>query len=54
MKKQDFLDYAKTHGAQAAADLLLLCGPDGYDGDYAEYEELERTLNAGGETWAKN
>jgi len=45
MKKQDFLEYADTCGKQAAADLLLLCGPDGYDGDYDEYLELEKYLN---------
>lgn len=27
-------DYAKQHGKAAAASLLLLTGPDGYDGDY--------------------
>lgn len=45
MKKQDFLEYAEEMGRQAAADLLLLCGPDGYDGGYDEYIELERQLN---------
>lgn len=45
MKKQDFLEYAEACGKQAAADLLLLCGPDGYAGDYSEYLELEKILN---------
>lgn len=43
MTRQDIMDYANTHGRQAAADLLLLAGPDGYED--ADYDELERILN---------
>ena len=36
--REDILDYAERHGRQQAADVLLLCGPDEYEGD--DYEEL--------------
>lgn len=42
--KTDILEYAKAQSNEAAADLLLLCGPDGYDGSYTEYEELMNEL----------
>ena len=45
MKYQDFMEYAEANGKPMAADLLLLCGPDGYEGSYEEYEDLERVLN---------
>ena len=45
MTKQEILDYCKDCGKEAAANLLLLVGPDGFDGSYAEYEELESELN---------
>lgn len=38
--KDDILRYAESNGKRAAANLLLLAGPDGYDGSYAEYEKL--------------
>lgn len=42
--KVDILEYAEAQSNEAAADLLLLCGPDGYDGSYTEYEELMNEL----------
>ena len=39
-----FLRYATEKGAQAAADLLLLIGPDTYCGSYDMYKDLEKTL----------
>ncbi len=50
MKKQDFLEYAELYGNQAGADLMLLAGPDGYEGSYAEFCELYEKLS-GGERW---
>ena len=38
--KRDILDYAEMWGNRAAADLLLLAGPDGFDGTYSEYKDL--------------
>ena len=43
--KQEILDYAKECGKEAAANLLLLAGPDSFAGSYAEYEALEAELN---------
>ena len=41
MDRYDFLEYGIEFGREAAADLLLLCGPDGYIGtDYDELMEL--------------
>lgn len=45
MTKQEILDYAKECGKEAAANLLILVGPDGFAGSYAEYETLEAELN---------
>ena len=44
MTRNDFIEYATHKGGQAAADLLLLCGPDGFDGDWYEYNELMNYL----------
>lgn len=49
MCRTEFLDYAITHGKQAAADLLLLCGPDGYLQDYDNYQDLMYLLTDGKE-----
>lgn len=43
----DVLDYAVQHGREAAANLLLLAGPDGYAGSYENYKDLEGLLNNG-------
>ena len=43
--KQEILDYAKKCGKEAAANLLILVGHDGFAGSYAEYEALEAELN---------
>ena len=45
MTKQEVLDYSKKCGKEAAANLLILVGPDGFAGSYAEYEALEAKLN---------
>ena len=45
MNRAAILDYMQNCGAEAAANLLLLAGPDAYNGDYADYKDLERLLN---------
>ena len=49
MSRSDFLDYAAQFGKEAAAGLLLLCGPDGFDEDYGEYQDLMYFLSDGKE-----
>ena len=44
--REDVMDYAKMHGYQQAADLLLLVGPDYYDGD--DYDDLMMELEGSG------
>ena len=44
MSEREIIDYAMECGL-AAADLLLLVGPDGFAGDYEEYCGLERSLS---------
>lgn len=39
MTRNDLLDYKHDCGTQAAADLLLLIGPDHFDGDYEAMKE---------------
>ena len=34
MTRDELMEYKRSCGARAAADLLLLIGPDAYDGDY--------------------
>ena len=41
------LNYAAEHGNESAAGLLLLFGPDGYNGD--DYDELLKELEEGAE-----
>lgn len=40
MNRQMFLDYAAETSCESASNLLLLLGPDGYAGDYQDYNEL--------------
>ena len=47
MSEREIIDYAQEMGLAAAADLLLLVGPDGFAGDYELYIILERSLNEG-------
>ena len=47
MSEREIIDYAMECGLAAAADLLLLVGPDGFAGDYEEYCGLERSLSEG-------
>ena len=42
---ENILDYKKEHGARAAANLLLLTGPDGFDGNIDDYNYLLNDLN---------
>ena len=49
MSRADFLNYAERFGKESAADLLLLCGPDGFDEDYDEYQDLMYFLSDGKE-----
>lgn len=42
--RAEVLDYAKEHGNEAAADLLLLGGYDWYDGTVEEYDALMKAL----------
>ena len=40
MNREQILEYARQTGNESAANLLLLVGPDGFDGDYQDYNEL--------------
>lgn len=42
MNEKELIEYADICGYGAAADLLLLCGPDGYAGDYDAMMEALR------------
>ena len=46
MNSKDIMIYAQTGGYRAAANLLFLIGPDGFYGDYREYEDLMSFLEA--------
>ena len=43
---KSFMEYAQTNGYRAAADLLLLIGPDTFEGDYREQEDLMTFLES--------
>lgn len=45
---KEILECAQECGEQSAANLLLLLGPDGFNGDYDTYRKLEAHLNQGG------
>ena len=47
MNYQDFMAYARKTSNESAANLLLLLGPDGYEGDYQDYNELMYVLTKG-------
>ena len=47
MTRQDILDYASKTSHESAANLLLLLGPDGYGGDFQDYNELMYILTSG-------
>lgn len=49
MSRADFLNCAEQFGKEAAARLLLLCGPDGFDEDYDGYQDLMYFLSNGKE-----
>ena len=40
MTRQDVMAYARKTSNESAANLFLLLGPDRYDGDYQDYNEL--------------
>jgi len=42
--KKDILEYMKETSPEDAANLLLLTGPDGFDGTVTEYHALEDDL----------
>lgn len=45
MTREELMEYKKSCGARAAADLLLLNGPDAYEGDYdSDMEYLEKNI----------
>lgn len=44
MNREEIINYAAKHGKQAAADLLLLIGPDGYTDN--DFDDLMQELNA--------
>ena len=46
MNTKDIMKYAQRCGYRAAADMLLLIGPDGFYGDYREYEDLMTFLES--------
>ena len=47
MSRQDVMDYASKTNNESAANLLLLLGPDGCEGDYQDYNELMYVLTKG-------
>lgn len=47
MNRRDILDYAGKTSHESAANLLLLLGPDAYEGDYEDYNELMYILTKG-------
>lgn len=50
LDKKDILEYAKEQGSkQAGADLLLLLGPDAFEGSAEEYDELMKSLTENAE-----
>lgn len=42
--KKEIIDWSEKYGKASAADLLLLFGPDGYDGTIDEYRDLLEAL----------
>lgn len=51
LDRNDILEYAEQQGSkQAGADLLLLLGPDAYEGSAEEYDELMRSLTEKNDT----
>ena len=44
MSEKEIMEYAESNGKAAAYGILLLVGPDGFDGTYDEYLALERDL----------
>ena len=46
LTRKDITEYKEAHGAMAAADLLILGGPDAFIGPYAEYVAIVDELEA--------
>lgn len=40
LSKKDILEYAETNGYDSAMDLMILVGPDGFDGTATEFNIL--------------
>lgn len=47
MNKDEIMQYAAECGEESAANLLLLIGPDCFDGSFDEYEGMERMFQEG-------
>lgn len=47
MNEKEIMEYSQECGQEASAGLLLLIGPDGFQGDYETYLKLEKILNGG-------
>lgn len=47
LDRSDFLEYAAVRGRESAADLLLLCGYDGYLQTVEDYDDLMYLLTDG-------
>lgn len=45
LTRQEIIEYKKTNGARSAVNLLLLTGPDGFDGDIDDYNYLMDNLD---------
>lgn len=45
MSREDILEYMEECGAGSASGLLLLVGPDSYEGAYNDYKELADQLD---------
>ena len=45
LTRQEVLDYKREYGARSAANLLLLTGPDGFEGDIDDYNYLMDNLD---------
>lgn len=45
LTRQEVIDYKKQFGARSALNLLLLTGPDGFEGDTDDYNYLMDNLD---------
>ena len=40
MSREEIMYFAEMHGPEYGLDMLILAGPDGFEGSYADYCEL--------------